>query len=97
MLLKRVSHSKALFVVSYVHSLMSYKDLCATINPYSKSKISEDQTEVISKYYEESIQTSLLSIQIDKYETWSILRARLQKVCSSRRVFYTDQTSHVVG
>ena len=28
----------------YVHSLMSSKDFCATINPYSKPKISEDQT-----------------------------------------------------
>ena len=27
-------------VVLYVHSLMFYKDLCAAINPYSKSKIS---------------------------------------------------------
>ena len=27
-------------VASYVHSLMSFKDLYATINPYSKSKIS---------------------------------------------------------
>ena len=32
------------FEFSYGHSLMSYKDLRATINPYSKSKISEDQT-----------------------------------------------------
>ena len=28
---------------SYVHSLLSYKDLRATINPYSKLKISEDE------------------------------------------------------
>ena len=32
------------FLFLYVHSLMSYKDLCRTINPYVKSKISEDQT-----------------------------------------------------
>ena len=32
------------FSILYVHSLMSYKDLRATINPYSKSKILEDQT-----------------------------------------------------
>ena len=31
-------------LISYVHSLMSNKDLGATINPYSKPKISEDQT-----------------------------------------------------
>ena len=30
--------------LSYVHSLMSYQDLCQTINTYVKSKISEDQT-----------------------------------------------------
>ena len=30
--------------ILYVHSLMSYNDSRATINPYSKSKISEDQT-----------------------------------------------------
>ena len=32
------------FLFLYVHSLISYKDLCRTINPYVKSKISEDQT-----------------------------------------------------
>ena len=37
-------------MVLYVHSLMSYKDLRATINPHSKSKILEDQTLLISDY-----------------------------------------------
>ena len=30
--------------IVYVHSLMSYKDLYRTLNPYVKLKISEDQT-----------------------------------------------------
>ena len=29
-------------VVSYVHSLMCYEDLCETMNPFYKSKISEE-------------------------------------------------------
>ena len=37
-------HLASYRTLSYVHSLMSFEDLGATINPYSKSKISEDQT-----------------------------------------------------
>ena len=38
------NHVKYEMHILYVHSIISYKDLRATINPYSKSKISEDQT-----------------------------------------------------
>ena len=32
---------------SYVHSLMSYKDLRVTINPYSKSKKEQKKVKVV--------------------------------------------------
>ena len=44
-----------LFFILYVHSLMSYKDLCETINPYVKSKISEDQTNKPCLLYNELV------------------------------------------
>ena len=50
----------------YVHSLMSYKGFM--YNNKSLLQI-EDLGRSNSKYYIESIQTSLLSIQIDKYKT----------------------------
>ena len=36
------SYVKALWPFSYVHSLMSNNDLCATINPYSNERHDDD-------------------------------------------------------
>ena len=66
--------------VSYVHSLMSNKDLHATINPhtnrrsrkikqFSKHLYNYKLVRSYQEILEESIQTSLFCIQIGKYET----------------------------
>ena len=53
------------------------------------------QSEVISKYYEESIQTSLLSIQIDEYEMLNAFTCILKGVTFNFETIFVVAVLHI--